>query len=105
MPNKGKKSGSRPTKQSKKGKSNSAVEISRSFAKKDANIFNQTSSVNQNLVGDDASIKPAKTPSTNVLSSNTAATQLHPNLNNELIRIFATTGVIDAILVGLSFII
>ncbi len=58
MPNKGKKSGSRPTKQSKKGKSNSAVEISRSFAKKDANISNQTSSVNQNLVGDDSSIKP-----------------------------------------------
>ena len=41
MPNKGKKSGSRPTKQSKKGKSNSAVEISRSFAKKDATIISK----------------------------------------------------------------
>ena len=105
MPNKGKKSGSRPTKQSKKGKSNSAVEISRSFAKKDSNAAVQIASVNESTVGSDEAVQSIKVASAKSLSSNSAVAQLNPNINNELVRIFATTGIIIAIFIGVSFII
>lgn len=105
MPNKGKKSGSRQTKQTKKTRLKSTTEISRSFAKKDSNTALQTSSVNESTVGSDEAVQSIKVASAKSLSSNSAVAQLNPNINNELVRIFATTGIIIAIFIGVSFII
>ena len=105
MPNKGKKSGSRQTKQTKKPRLKSTTEISRSFAKKDSNAALQTSSVNESTVVSDEAVQSIKVASAKSLSSNSAVAQLHPNINNELVRIFATTGIIIAIFIGVSFII
>ena len=105
MPNKGKKSGSRPTKQNKKGKSNSAVEISRSFAKKDSNITTQSLQTNENQIEVNSFDKKTEVSNSRLgISSNPAIAPLHPNLKSELLRIFATTGIIIVILIGLSFI-
>ena len=105
MPNKGKKSGSRQTKQTKKTRLKSTTEISRSFAKKDSNTALQTSSVNESTVGSDEAVQSIKVANAKSLSSNSAVAQLNPNINNELVRIFATTGIIIAIFIGVSFII
>ena len=105
MPNKGKKSGSRQPKQTKKTRLKSTTEISRSFAKKDSNTALKTSSVNESTVGSDEAVQSIKVASAKSLSSNSAVAQLHPNINNELVRIFATTGIIIAIFIGVSFII
>ena len=105
MPNKGKKSGSRQAKQTKKTRLKSTTEISRSFAKKDSNTALQTSSVNESTVGSDEAVQSIKVASAKSLSSNSAVAQLNPNINNELVRIFATTGIIIAIFIGVSFII
>ena len=105
MPNKGKKSGSRQAKQTKKTRLKSTTEISRSFAKKDSNTAVQTSSVNESTVGSDEAVQSIKVASAKSLSSNSAVAQLNPNINNELVRIFATTGIIIAIFIGVSFII
>ena len=105
MPNKGKKSGSRQTKQTKKTRLKSTTEISRSFAKKDSNTAVQTASVNESTGGSDEAVQSIKVASAKSLSSNSAVAQLNPNINNELVRIFATTGIIIAIFIGVSFII
>ena len=105
MPNKGKKSGSRQAKQTKKTRLKSTTEISRSFAKKDSNTALQTSSVNESTVVSDEAVQSIKVASAKSLSSSSVAAQLHPNINNELVRIFATTGIIIAIFIGVSFII
>ena len=105
MPNKGKKSGSRQAKQTKKTRLKSTTEISRSFAKKDSNTAVQTASVNESTVGSDEAVQSIKVASAKSLSSNSAVAQLNPNINNELVRIFATTGIIIAIFIGVSFII
>ena len=105
MPNKGKKSGSRQTKQTKKTRLKSTTEISRSFAKKDSNTAVQIASVNESTVGSDEAVQSIKVASAKSLSSNSAVAQLNPNINNELVRIFATTGIIIAIFIGVSFII
>ena len=105
MPNKGKKSGSRQAKQTKKTRLKSTTEISRSFAKKDSNTALQTSSVNESTVVSDEAVQSIKVASAKSLSSNSAVAQLNPNINNELVRIFATTGIIIAIFIGVSFII
>ena len=47
------------------------------------------------------SMQSIKVASAKSLSSNSAVAQLHPNINNELVRIFATTGIIIAIFSGL----
>jgi len=105
MPNKGKKSGSRQAKQTKKTRLKSTTEISRSFAKKDSNTAVQIASVNESTVGSDEAVQSIKVASAKSLSSNSAVAQLNPNINNELVRIFATTGIIIAIFIGVSFII
>ena len=105
MPNKGKKSGSRQAKQTKKTRLKSTTEISRSFAKKDSNAPVQIASVNESTVGSDEAVQSIKVASAKSLSSNSAVAQLNPNINNELVRIFATTGIIIAIFIGVSFII
>ena len=105
MPNKGKKSGSRQAKQTKKTRLKSTTEISRSFAKKDSNTAVQTASVNESTGGSDEAVQSIKVASAKSLSSNSAVAQLNPNINNELVRIFATTGIIIAIFIGVSFII
>ena len=105
MPNKGKKSGSRQGKQTKKTRLKSTTEISRSFAKKDSNTAVQIASVNESTVGSDEAVQSIKVASAKSLSSNSAVAQLNPNINNELVRIFATTGIIIAIFIGVSFII
>ena len=53
MPNKGKKSGSRQPKQTKKTRLKSTTEISRSFAKKDSNTVGQSASANESTVESD----------------------------------------------------
>ena len=105
MPNKGKKSGSRQAKQTKKTRLKSTTEISRSFAKKDSNTAVQIASVNESTVGSDEGVQSIKVANAKSLSSNSAVAQLNPNINNELVRIFATTGIIIAIFIGVSFII
>ena len=105
MPNKGKKSGSRQAKQTKKTRLKSTTEISRSFAKKDSNTAVQIAPVNESTVGSDEVVQSIKVASAKSLSSNSAVAQLNPNINNELVRIFATTGIIIAIFIGVSFII
>ena len=105
MPNKVKKSGSRQAKQTKKTRLKSTTEISRSFAKKDSNTAVQIASVNESTVGSDEAVQSIKVASAKSLSSNSAVAQLNPNINNELVRIFATTGIIIAIFIGVSFII
>jgi hypothetical protein len=103
MPNKGKKSIPKQTKQGKKARTKSTSEISRSFAKKDSNIAVQTS--NENQITDRVSSESIKVSNSKAALINSATASLYPNLNRELIRIFATTGVIICILIGLSFII
>ena len=105
MPNKGKKPVSKQTKQGKKARTKSTSEISRSFAKKDSNIAVQTSTSNENQIADRVSSESIKVSNSKAVSANSATSPLYPNLNRELIRIFATTGVIIVILISLSFII
>ena len=105
MPNKGKKPVSRQTKQVKRARTKSASEMARSFAKKDSNIAVQASTSSENQIEDNVSSTSIKVPSSKAVSANSATAPFYPNLNRELIRIFATTGVIVVILIGLSFII
>lgn len=105
MANKGKKSVSRQTKQGKKARTKSTTEISRSFSKKDSTISAQALTSDDNQIEDNASTAPIKVSNSKAVSANSATASLYPNLNSELVRIFATTGVIIVILIGLSFII
>ena len=105
MANKGKKAVSRQTKQGKRARTKSTTEISRSFSKKDSNISTQASTSDENQIEDNASTASIKISNSKAVSAKSAAASLNPNLNSELIRIFATTGVIIVILIGLSFII
>ena len=75
MPNKGKKSGSRQAKQTKKTRLKSTTEISRSFAKKDSNTALQTSSVNESTVVSDEAVQSIKVASAKSLSSSSVAAQ------------------------------
>jgi hypothetical protein len=105
MPNKGKKSLSKQAKLGKKAPAKSTAEIARSFAKNDSNITTQSLQTNENQIEVNSSDKNTKVSNSRLgISNNPAIAPVHPNLKGELLRIFATTGVIVVILMGLSFI-
>ena len=105
MPNKGKKFSSKQAKFGKKAQAKSTAEISRSFAKKDSNITTQSLQPNENQIEVNSSDKKTEVSNSRLgISSNPAIAPLYPNLKSELLRIFATTGIIIVILIGLSFI-
>ena len=94
MPNKGKKS-----------RAKSTAEISRSFAKKDSNVTAQSFQTNANKIeGDDSDNKTKASNSQIGISNNPVIAPIYPNLKSELVRIFTITGIIIAILIGLSFV-
>lgn len=106
MPNKGKKTASRQANLGKKKHSKSGEEISRSFAKKDVNLTSASSQINQDDIDVDPAVSEKMVSRTKSAAvGNVTAAPLHPHLTGELLRIFATTGVIIAILIGLNFII
>ena len=75
------------------------------FEKPKSWLNKKLSGVSENQIEDNMSSTSINVPSSKAVSANSATAPFYPNLNSELIRIFATTGEIIVILIGLSFII